>query len=138
MRRPLAFALFAAVTAGSIPSMPARAAVTAETAEVLALQCRAVSTESPDVPLGKIGSPDAVQCLAYVIGVFDTLRAFDMNARDKFLCVPEAAIAETHFAKVYLDWFARNPQHAESYPTGPVIAALPDAFPCRAREEGSR
>ena len=121
-----------------LAGLPARAAVTAETVDVLAQQCRAVNAADRDLPLGEIGSPDAVQCLAYIIGIFDTLRAFSMNSLDKFVCVPDAAIPETGFAKIFLDWYARNPQDSGLYPTGPVIAALVDAFPCQRREERDR
>src|SRR5690606_17429482 len=41
-------------------SLAARAAVTAETVDVLAKQCRAVNPADRDLPLDRIGSPDAV------------------------------------------------------------------------------
>ena len=119
-------------------SLAARAAVTAETVDVLAKQCRAVNPADRDLPLDRIGSPDAVQCLAYIIGVFDALRAFAMNSPDRLVCLPETAIPETSFARIFLDWYASNPQDSELYPTGPVMASLIEAFPCRTREEGHR
>lgn len=129
---------FLGLTLACLGWAPARAAVTAETANVLALQCQAVNPADRDLPLGQVGSPDAVQCLGYIIGIFDTLRAFSMNSMDKFVCVPDTAIPETSFAKIFLDWYARNPQDAGLYPTGPVIASLVEAFPCRQRQERRR
>lgn len=121
-----------------LDSFGARAAVTAETVDVLAQQCRAVNPADRDLPLDRIGSPDAVQCLAYIIGVFDALRAFGMNSPDRLVCLPQTAIPETAFAGYFLDWYAANPQDAQLYPTGPVMASLVEAFPCRTREEGHR
>ncbi len=104
---------------------PALAAATAETVGELSEQCKSVTDAGPQSVAG-------MQCLAYIIGIFDAMRSLAANVRDPMLCPPWPT-DDAEFARAFRSWAGRYPHRAADYPATPVMDMLEQNFRCRGR-----
>ena len=100
---------------------PAQAAATPETGTELLAACEAADSGA--------SSPRAVGCTAYLIGIFDALRAFSGNSRDPLIC-PPPGIKDEQFAKAFQKWARSNPHRLAAYPAAGALEAVIEAFSC--------
>ncbi len=115
-KRPLVIAALLGLLMQT-PAVPAPRDFGFLTADALAERCNS------DFP------GDVAYCFAYVAGVHDTIRAYEVWLSLKEFC-PPPELMQADFRRIFLTYLKAHPNLGKGQAASTVVVALKTAFPC--------
>jgi len=75
-------------------------------------------------------------CFAYVVGVHDTVQAYETWLRVREFCAPSVS-SQSDMRRAFLSYLDKNPGAASGEAASVIVLALKDQFACTAADGGS-
>lgn len=82
---------------------------------------------------------DASYCFAYIVGVYDSVRAYESWLKMREFCTP-ADLVQGDLRRTFVDYLAQNPGYRAGEAASVVVVALKTRFPCppTASDDGAK
>lgn len=76
------------------------------------------------------GSPTSLSyCFAYITGIHDTIRAYEVWLSQREFCVP-ASTSQAELRRAFLGYLAAYPDRKAGQAASVVVVALKESYPC--------
>lgn len=72
---------------------------------------------------------DASYCFAYIVGVYDAVRAYEAWLKIREFCTPKDLV-QADLRRTFVDYLAENPGYRAGEAASVVVVALKTRFPC--------
>ncbi|MCA1196366.1 hypothetical protein K9B35_00155 [Sphingomonas sp. R647] len=73
---------------------------------------------------------DASFCFAYIVGVYDAVRAYESWLKMREFCAP-GNLVQADLRKAFIDYLAENPGYRAGEAASVVVVSLKTRFPCQ-------
>lgn len=73
---------------------------------------------------------DASYCFAYIVGVYDAVRAYESWLKMREFCAP-GNLVQADLRRAFVDYLAENPGYRAGEAASVVVVSLKTRFPCQ-------